>query len=191
VEVTTSHAITQAVDNSRVEVVSEVNGSGTLRARSTETVSADGRVRSVVSDLDGDGDTDLVVATTIAVNATGATTSVISLRNADTTLRGQVVQSQSADALQKTIAQDQDGDGDTDLTVVDATVVNVDGSRVQTVTQTNTDGSVRGMQKETLSADKVSSEVWVDQNQNGVFEASDLVKSVVVTAGTLVRTETV
>jgi hypothetical protein len=62
---------------------------------------------------------------------------------------------------------------------------------VTTTTLTNYDGSIRGKEKVTLGADKVTSETWVDLNQNGVFEATDQVRTVAVTAGTLARTTTV
>jgi Ca2+-binding RTX toxin-like protein len=96
---------------------------------------------------------------------------------------------QSADALVKTASADVDGDGDVDLVTVDATVIAGDGSRVRTVTATNTDGSVRSLMRETLEADKVSAETWVDLNQDGVFQATDLVRQVTVGAGQA-RTET-
>jgi hypothetical protein len=44
----------------------------------------------------------------------------------------------------------------------------------------DTTGSIRGVEKVTLGADRVTSDTWVDLNQNGVFEATDLVKSVTV-----------
>ncbi|NJN35797.1 MAG: hypothetical protein HC794_00585, partial [Nitrospiraceae bacterium] len=189
-ETVVGHTITVAADNSRTELVTVRNGDNSLRASETETVSANGKVRNVASDLDGDGDVDRTDQMSITGAAGAATTSVATVKNGDGSTRSVTTVVQSADTLLKTTTADVDGDGDIDATTVDATVIAVDGSRVRTVTTTNTDGSVRQMMKETLGADKVTAETWVDQNQDGVFQATDLVQSVTVTAGTLARTET-
>jgi Ca2+-binding RTX toxin-like protein len=190
-DLTTAHVITVAGDNSRTEVVTQANGDGSVRSRMTETINANGRVHVEVYDLDGDGDTDRIDETAIVVNAGGTTTSTRAVKNADGSLQTSSTQTQSADALTKTNTLDADGDGDVDQTTVSATVIAADTSRVTTTTLTNTDSSVRGMEKVTLGADKVTSETWIDLNQNGVFEATDQVRTVAVTAGTLARTTTV
>jgi hypothetical protein len=179
-----------AANNSRTEVTEIRNGDGTLRAGETEAVSADGKVRTVTLDLDGDGDVDRTDQMSISGAAGTATTSVATVKNGDGSTRSVTTVVQSADALVKTASADVDGDGDIDLVTVDQTVINADGSRVRTVTATNTDGSVRSLMKETLGADKVTAETWVDQNQDGVFQATDLVRQVTVGAGQA-RTETI
>ena len=190
-ETVESHSIVIAANNSRTEVTEIRNGDGTLRAGETETVSADGKVRTVALDLDGNGTVDRTDAMSITGQAGTATTSVATVRNGDGTTRSVTTVVQSADALTKTTSADVDGDGDIDLTTVDQTVINADGSRVRTVTATNTDGSVRGLMRETLGADKVTATTWVDGNQDGVFQATDLVRQVTVNATTQARTETV
>lgn len=189
-DATVTHTVTVHANDSRTEVVSTTNRDGSLRDKVTEDVSADGRTKTILRDLDGDGDTDTREDLSIVIGAGGDTTSTMTVKNGDGSVRSSVTTAQSADALTKTIQTDQDGDGDIDLTVVDATIINGDGSRENTVTQTNTDGSVRAMRKVTLGADKVSSETWDDLNQNGVFEATDLVRSVVVDGVTQERTAT-
>jgi len=190
-ETVESHSITVAVDNSRTEVTEVRNGDGSLRAGKTEAVSADGKVRSVALDLDGDGDVDRTDLMSITGAAAAATTSVAIVKNGDGSTRSVTTVVQSADALVKTASADVDGDGDIDLTTVDQTVIAGDGSRVRTVTATNTDGSVRSLVKEALGADKVTAETWVDQNQDGVFQTTDLVRQVTVDGVTQARTETV
>jgi Ca2+-binding RTX toxin-like protein len=191
VDVTVTYVITVNGDGSRSEVVTTLNGDGSVRAATTETVSADGKVKSIARDLDGDGDTDTLEELSITVNADDSSVSVMTVKNGDGSTRSSVTQSQSADTLSKTTASDVDGDGDIDLTTIDATVINADGSRENTTTATNTDGSVRSMVKTTLGADKVTSETWVDLNQNGVFEATDLVASVSVDGTTQDRSSVV
>ncbi|MCP4318481.1 MAG: hypothetical protein GY789_21300, partial [Hyphomicrobiales bacterium] len=187
---TITHNITINADDSRTESISATNADASLLNNVTEDVSADGRTKTIERDLDGDGDTDTREDLVITVNADDTTTSTLTVKNGNGSTRGTVTTDQSADALSRTTETDQDGDGDIDLKVVDATVINGDGSRENTVTQTNNDGSVRGMRKVTLGADKVSSETWMDLNQNGVFEVTDLVGSVTVDAVTEERTAT-
>lgn len=187
----TSDAIAELAGGERIETVTLSNRDGSLRSSSTETESADGRTRSVAQDLDGDGNVDRTKSTVITVNAGGDTSSTATVLNGDGSVRSSATQSQSADALTRTRATDADGDGNADLTVIEATVINGDGSRVKTVTETNRDGSVRGMEMTTLGADKVTTETWEDLNQNGAFEATDLVRSVVVDTTTQARTTTV
>jgi hypothetical protein len=184
-----SHLITIAADLSRTEITEIRNGNNSLRAKETETVSANGKVRSVASDLDGDGIVDRTDQMSITGAAGTATTSVATVRNGDNSVRASTTVVQSADALTKTTTADVDGDGDIDLRTVDQTVISADGSRVRDVTLTNTDNSVRSKVRETLGANKVTAETWVDQNQDGVFQATDLVKSVTVNTSTQARTE--
>lgn len=180
IDLTINHVIVVNGDSSRSETITHLNNDGSTRNAVTETVSADGKVKTIARNVDGDGDTDTLEETSITVNADGSTSSVVNVKNGDGSLRSSVTQDQTADALTKTTTSDVDGDGDVDLTAVDQTVINADGSRVQTVTATNTDGSVNGMSKTTLGADKVTSQTWVDLNQNGVFEATDLVQDISV-----------
>lgn len=189
-DTTTTHTVAVHVDDSRTETMAVTNADGSLRSHVTQDVSADGRTKSIKRDLDGDGDIDVQEDHLVVVAPNGTSTSTTTIKNGDGTTRSTVTTDQSADTLTKTSRIDADGDGDIDLTVVDATTINPDGSRETVVTQTNNDGSVRAKSKVTLGADKVTGETWEDLNQNGVFEASDLLSSVVVNATTQERTAT-
>lgn len=184
-----TRAIIENPDGSRSETVTIKNPDNSVRSAVTETVSADGKTKTISHDLDGDGNTDIVENLNIATSSSGSTSTMV-VTNRDGSTRSSVTQVQSSDALTKTTASDLDGDGDVDTTSVDTTVINPDGSRVNTVTVTNTDGSVRSKQQTTLGADKVTSETREDLNQNGVFETTDLVRSVSVNGTTGERTAT-
>ena len=190
-DLTTTHVITVAGNNSRTELTTLTNGNASVRSSQTETVTTDGKTRVVSDDLDGDGDVDRAETSSITVNAGGATSSAVTVRNGDGSIRSTATQSQSADTLVKTRVEDVNGDGINDLTSAETTMINGDGSRQTTLLLTNTDGSVRGLQNVTLGVDKVTSESWVDQNQDGVFQAGDLVRSVTANTGTLARTAVV
>lgn len=187
-DVTVTHSITEHGDGRRTEVTETRNQDSSLRSSEVMVVGPDGQSKVISRDLDGDGVVETVEGLSITLGAGGDSTSVLTVKNGSGTTRSTVTQTQSADALTKTIAADVDGDGDIDSTTVDATVVHGDGSRVNTVTVTNTDGSVRSMQKTTLGADKISSETWVDLNQDGVFDADERVRSVTVDGATQDRT---
>ncbi|SER84990.1 hypothetical protein SAMN05421798_1372, partial [Pseudovibrio axinellae] len=174
-----THRITTKANGSRTETMTTTNQDGSQRSHISENVSADGRSKEILRDLDGDGDIDVRESLIIQVASTGASTSTIQVLNGDGSLRNMSTTTQSEDALSNTTLTDLDGDGDIDLTTEDITTVNADGSREQIVSELNGDGSVRSTSKQTLGADKVSQETWVDLNQNGSFEASELVSSVV------------
>jgi Ca2+-binding RTX toxin-like protein len=186
-DVTTSHVIVVNADGSRSETITSYNQDGSTRASVTETVSADGQTKTISRDVDGDGAIDTVEDLDIVTGTTDSASTLV-VTNGDGSTRNTVTYVQSDDALTKSSASDVDGDGVIDVTTVDETVINADGSRVNTLTSTNTDGSIRGMQQTTLGADQVTSETYVDLNQNGVFEATDLIASVSVDAATDART---
>ncbi|KIC42768.1 hypothetical protein RA27_05345 [Ruegeria sp. ANG-R] len=190
VDLTITHTIVINADGSRSETIEHFNQDGSLRSSVTESVSADGQTKTIARDLDGDGDVDVQEELDITVNADGTTDSTLTVKNGNGSVRSSTTHSQSDDALTKTSAVDQDGDGDVDLTTVEATVIHADGSRETDTTQTNTDGSVRAKTKLTLGSDQVSSETWIDHNQDGMFQATDLSRSVTVDAVTGERTTT-
>ncbi|MEJ8562320.1 DUF4214 domain-containing protein [Yoonia sp. GPGPB17] len=186
-DMTMAHVIVVNPDGSRAETTTVTNPDGSVRSVVTETVSADGQTKTIARDIDGDGNIDTVEDTDIATSANG-TTSTIDVTNGDGSARTSTTVTQSDDALTSTTAVDLDGDGVVDVTTVDETVINADESRVNTMTVTNANGSIRSMQQTTLGADKVSSETYFDLNQNGVFEATDLVREVTVDGATGART---
>ncbi|MBG6163791.1 hypothetical protein IWQ54_003462 [Labrenzia sp. EL_195] len=189
-DTTVTHTVTVHADDSRTETVATANRDGSLRARVQEDVSADGRTKTILRDLDGDGDTDTREDLAITVAPDGVSTSVLTVKNGDGSVRSTSTTVQSDDALTRTTELDQDGDTDIDVKTVEETVINADDSRETVVTVTNTDGSVRAKTRETLGADKVSSTTWADLNQNGSFESTDLVSSVAVSATTQERIAT-
>ncbi|WP_299962101.1 FG-GAP-like repeat-containing protein [uncultured Roseobacter sp.] len=179
-DVTVTHSITEHGDGRRTESTQAHNRDTSLRSSETMVVGPDGQSKVIRRDVDGNGAVETVEDLSITLGTGGESTSILRVENGDGSLRSSVTQTQSADALSKTIAADVDGDGDIDTTTLDATVIQGDGSRENTVTVTNTDGSVRSMEKTTLGADKVSSETWVDLDQDGVFDADERVRSVTV-----------
>ncbi|MCK7615113.1 FG-GAP-like repeat-containing protein [Roseibium sediminicola] len=185
-----THLVDKHDDDSRTETVTVTNQDGSLRSKTIEEVEADNRSKVITRDLDGDGQIDQREILDITVTPAGGSTSRLEIRNGDGSLKSASTTVTSDDALTKTTKLDRDGDGDIDLTTVDATTVNADGSRERIVTERNGDNSIRSMRKESLDADKVGQEVFADLDRNGSFEADEKVSSVVVDTTTQERTAT-
>lgn len=185
----TTETIVQNAGGDRVITTVVKNQNGSLRTSETETISADGRDKITTRDLNGDGAWDVKVEEDVTVLADGSTSTQMFIRNADGSLQRRVDSTVSADGLVRTSKTDIDGDADFDQFVNDVTLIDGAGTRTRIIKVTNTDGSVNRMEKTVLSADLVSGETWVDLDQNGVFEATELVRQVTVN-GSQVKTAT-
>ncbi|WP_208352882.1 calcium-binding protein [Pseudaestuariivita rosea] len=186
-DTTTTHTITINPDGSRIETTRITNADGTERTSTEETIAADSQSRRQDLDIDGDGDVDMSDDMAFTLHADGSSTSVQTVRNGDGSLRNSVTTDQSEDTLHTTTASDLNGDGVVDRTIVEETVVAADGARETTTTTTNGDASIRDMAKVNLGADRVTSEHWLDLNQDGVFQNTDLMRAVTVDGATQER----
>ncbi len=115
------------------------------------------------------------------------TTRISTAGAANGSLRASTTTTQSANTLTKTTVVDEDGDGLTDWSRSDVTTI-VSGQRTETATVTNRDASTKSMEKTVLGADKVTTKSWSDLDQDGIFEATDVVSDVTVNATTGLRT---
>src|SRR5262249_35697936 len=88
-----------------------------------------------------------------------------------------------------TVQTDSNGDGVYDLTTTDVTVLNANGSRTETVTDQNADGSLRDKMVTTTNATGLSQTIQVDSNGDGTFDRT--VTDVTVLNADGSRTETV
>ncbi|MBU3890840.1 DUF4214 domain-containing protein [Methylosinus sp. KRF6] len=166
-------------DGSRTETVTVTNANGSLRASTTIQTSADGRTRTKLADIDGNGTIDLKTAEVVTTNADGSYWTTTTERNGDDTLRNQAKTLLSADNLSKTTYVDVNGDGYWERVTTDVTVVAPDGTRTETTTDLNADGSVRARTIVVKGADGRSRTIQFDQNGDGVF---DTVETIVVAA---------
>lgn len=191
---TFDRVVTQVIqvqgNGDRIETTTTKNADGTTRSIVEETISADGRSRVMKRDVDGSGGFEDVENLAVTVLGTGATSSVKAVYNQNGSLRSRSVEEQSADTLTNTRYDDLDGDGRNDRTTLDQTVIAANGDHTQTLRVTNADGSIRALEKTFLAANKIDRQIWVDQNQNGVFEATDLVEQTVYAASTQQKTQT-
>ncbi|MGO4568692.1 adhesin [Rhizobium sp. 2YAF20] len=161
-------AIVLNADGSRRETATVQSSNGTLEAKTITVVSADRRTSTVTSDTDGDGNVDVTSVQATAANGSQTTTTTkTSASGAIITRTTTVV---SADGLTKTVAFDQNGDGTVDVNSVDQTVLNVDGSRVETVTTTSANGALLDKTKTTVSSNGLTVTTEDDRNGDGVVD---------------------
>jgi len=170
-------SIVVAANGSSVDTVSNFNPNGSLNNKMITTTSADGLTTTVQMDLNGDAVVDLTRTLMTVRNADGSSTTTQSDNNANSSLRDRIVTTTSADGLSTTVQVDQNGDGVTDLTTTDVTVVNTDGSRVETIAERNTDGSLHARAVTTTSADRKSTTVTRDFNGDSAIDETETINT--------------
>ena len=170
-------------DGSKTTVISDTDSTGKLASKTTIQQSADGMVRTTSKDVDGDGIVDQVEMLTS--DTTGATVSIVTnnatAQKANYLLPGKVYWKQaiaakvetdsSADGHTKTVKYDYDGNGT--FEVVMQSQLQVDGSTVATVTETNASGAVAAKGTVTTSADGLVTVLSKDSNNDGVIDHTE------------------
>lgn len=159
----------------RTTTVTESNANGSRKDQTVTITSANGQTSSQTSDVDGDSLIDLTVATTIVPNTTspaffngtaGTLTQVIqTARNG--AFVGESMSFVSNDGLLKATYFDTTGAGTAAAPVnnglaIDMTVVDADGSRTETVTDRNGDGSLKDQTVTTKGVDGITRTTQVD-----------------------------
>ena len=141
-----TQTITDATDadGSRTETVADYDGQGQLRDSTVTTTAANGDVtiaRDTTGGVDPDGHAVIDRTETRQTLADGT----IADTTADVSANGTVIDSTTtlidADGLGREIQVDITGDGTYDQSTVHRIVVNGDGSRTETITGLNSDGS--------------------------------------------------
>ncbi|WP_442967600.1 beta strand repeat-containing protein [Rhizobium sp. BR 362] len=160
----------------RTETATAKSSNGTLLNQTVTTVSADRKTTLVTKDSDGDGHVDSTSTQVIATDGTQTTTTTTT--SADGALHGKSIVTVSADSLTTTTIKDANGDGTIDLTTIDQTVINTDGSRTETVTDKSNTGVLLDKLTTTTSGNGLTITVQKDANGDGVIDA----KSVTATA---------
>ncbi|WP_246703589.1 beta strand repeat-containing protein [Rhizobium sp. P28RR-XV] len=153
----------------RTETVTAKSGNGTLLSQTVITVSADRKTTSVTKDVDGDGHIDAAAAQIIAADGSQTTTTIQA--SADGALHRKTIVTVSADKLTTTTADDLNGDGTVDVTTVDQTVINADGSRTETVTDKSNTGVLLDKVTTTTSGNGLTITVQSDINGDGAIDA--------------------
>ncbi|MBV9479194.1 MAG: hypothetical protein JO249_00365, partial [Acidobacteria bacterium] len=149
-------------DGSRTETVTDFNQDSSLKDETVTTTSANGLSITTRRDTTGQsnasGEAIFDQAQSKATNADGSVVTTVMDVNPDGSLNDETVTTTSANGLSITTQRDTTGLLDTtgkpifDQTRTDLTILNADGSRTETVTDLNHDGSLRDETVRTTSA---------------------------------------
>jgi trimeric autotransporter adhesin len=179
--------IVVAGDGSSVDTTTSYAANGAVIGKSIISTSADGLTRTSQIDANGDGTIDRTRTETTVKNADGSSTVTTTDKASNGALIDKSIVTTSANGLTVSTQLDLDGNGTTDRTIADATVVAADGSRTETITQTNNNGSLHAKSVAATSADHKTVTTTTDANGDG---ATDVVESVAIAANG-VKTDTV
>ncbi|MGO7863600.1 peptidoglycan DD-metalloendopeptidase family protein [Rhizobium ruizarguesonis] len=175
---------TANADGSSTTVISDTDLlGGTLAANTTIQTSADGRVRTTSKDINGDATVDQVE--TVTIDSTGASVSVVTnnatARMASNLTPGGVYWTQaiaakietttSADGRTKIAKYDYDGNGVYEIVM--QSTIQVDGSIVTAVTETNASGAVTAKGTISTSADGLITTLSKDVGNNGTTDHTE------------------
>jgi len=175
-------------DGSHTETVSRQGANASLLSKTESTVSANGFFSEDRADLNGDGIFDSTVTSRTTINADGSKVVVTTKTAADGTLVSRTVTATNASGLEISTQSDRDGSGTFDRVQTDLTTPNLDGSKVEIVSDANADGSLRTKTVTTTSADLQTTVTQSDTNGDGIFDQS--VDTTLLGNGALVKTTT-
>ncbi|WP_237347794.1 calcium-binding protein [Xanthobacter agilis] len=185
---TTMSAI--GADGTVTDTVTTSNLSRKAMTVATTITSADGLSTTTKQDVNGDGTTDASHTDVLAHADDGST--IETVRDfSGTTLVQSTRTTTSGNGLTVTTAQDLDGNGAFDATVVDKSELLDDGSTRETITNTGTSVLAARSQVVTASADGRSVTTQTDADGNGVAETVTKDVTVLDSAGDGDRTRTV
>ena len=159
-------------DGSRTRTITATNANASVRSQVVSTTSATGLASTIKVDVNGDGVFDLTTVSNTVLNSDGSRTETVQDKNANGSLREQVVTATSANGLSTTIQSDLDGNGTVDRVLSDVVALNANGSYTETVTERNGDGSLRAQTITTTSADGRSTTVTRDTDGKATTTAS-------------------
>lgn len=166
-----------AGDGTRTRTTETRSSNNTLISKEIETTSADGKTKTLQIDDDGNGQFETRIESVVTTDVSGATVTTVTTYNADNTVRDSSVTTKSANGLSTVEATDLDGNGTTDVTSSDVTVIAGDGSRTQTVQDTANNGTLLGKTIRVTSADAKTITITTDANGDG---STDTTKTILV-----------
>ncbi|MBZ9678258.1 calcium-binding protein [Mesorhizobium sp. ES1-1] len=173
-------------DGSTTRTVSALAGTGALIGKTIKTTSANGLVRTVQSDLDGNGTIDRTSTSTTTLGADGSKSETAIVKNASNAQIARYETITSGDGNTVTSTRDLDGDGMVDETT--SSVLNMNGSTT-TVIRTYAVGVLTSSATKTVSANGLSSTLAADLDGNSSIDQSTT--SVIVLNADGSKTETI
>ena len=138
-EDTTKSVTVLDATGARKETVRSTSANGTLNTQIVTDVSADRRNTTIVTDADGDGHTDARRVETVSVS--GNVNIWERQYAADASTISTTITDISGNGLTQTVSADLNHDGVGDRITSDQTVLNVDGSKTETISLTSSDAT--------------------------------------------------
>lgn len=169
-----STTIVVGADGATTKTVSQLAPNGDLIGRTVSQTSANGLTTTSQLDVNGDGVIDRTELAVTVTNADGSQTRTVTTRAGDGTAMGSTATLTSADSLSQTITIDANGDGITDQVEQRTILLNVDGSRTETVEGKAGNGTVLSRTVTTTSADRQTVTRTVDDNGDGVVDLREV-----------------
>lgn len=180
-------AITNGANGVSVTTASSYSSTNVLIGKSVATTSRDGLVKTVSTDLDGDGSFDVVSSDVTVVGAGGSLTQTQQMKSRDGSLFSSSTTNTSADRKTISISTDADGDGRTDI--VKTIAIDGAGLTTSTVNLFSPNGTLVSKTLDLASADGLSSTSKADINGDGVYDV--MITDVTTTDVSSNRTRTV
>lgn len=175
-------------DGSHVSTVSDTDINGTPHAKTETTVSANGLIKTVKQDLNGDGVYDLITQAVTAIAASGTHTTTTSMTSNNGTLLSKTIAAVSANELSTDVQMDADGDGTVERKSSEVTVLNADGSTTRTVSELAGTGALIGKSITTTSANGLVTRVQADLDGNGTIDRTSTATTVLGADGSEIDT---
>jgi hypothetical protein len=186
VDLTTTDVMVLANDGSKVETLTDKKGTtGTVLDQDTITTSADHL--TVTTNHVVNGSVAINQTDVVATQTNGSIIDTLSNKTTAGVLLNQIKTTTTANGLSITTQRDQNGDGTFDLTTTDVTALNLDGSKTETVTQSNA-GGVISKYVTTVTGNGLSTTKQYDRDGDGNYD--DTTADVTVFASDGSTTET-
>ncbi|MDR6666387.1 hypothetical protein [Rhizobium sp. 1399] len=175
-------------DGSSTTTTERLSINGTVQTRTTVETSANGLTKMTSVDVDANGTVETIVTETTVIGSDGTRTKTVDEKSSAGKLLSRDVTITSADNRTSTLSADEDGDGDVDTKTVAQTTVGTGGVISVTSSVYNGDGTLRGKDLTTSSADGRSKTTSTDLTGDGVYDlvASDI--TVVAADGPVTQT---
>ncbi|MGQ0681884.1 MAG: hypothetical protein ACT4OC_05865, partial [Bradyrhizobium sp.] len=159
----------------------------TSPATDTTTSGAGGKTVSIDRDIDGDGLVDQ--NETQVISASSALTNTITNYNPNGSVADQATKALSSDGLIRTDSVDPDGNGVIDLIKADATEVDANQNRVETISVSATDGTLLQKTVTATSANGANKIIKNDYNGDGIVDQTSYLTITVAANGDSVTTQ--
>lgn len=175
-------------DGSSTTTTERLSINGTVLTRTTVETSANGLTKTTSVDVDANGTVEDIVTETTVIGSDGTRTETVDDKSSGGKLLSRDVTVTSADNKTSTLSADEDGDGDVDTKTVAQTTVGAGGGISVATSVYNGDGTLRGKELATSSADGRSKSTSTDLTGDGIYDlvASDI--SVIAADGSVTQT---